>query len=47
MERVLKQWKWPARKDVMKYEISDFIAKIQPPKPVKKRGYFLVTEINN
>lgn len=45
MEKAGNHWKWPMRKDVLIYTMKDIIIKINPPKPVNKRGYFIVNEL--
>lgn len=44
MEKKLKCWKWPERKDVSQYSWEDILCKINPPK-IMKRGQFLIPEL--
>lgn len=46
MEKLSKQWRWPAKKDCIDYEWRDVIAKINPPL-LRKRNFFLVPELND
>jgi hypothetical protein len=41
MERTIKGWRWPAKKDILHYKWSDITKKIGPPKLIK-RGIFSV-----
>lgn len=40
-------WKWPEKDDILIYESSDVICKIQSPTLVSNRGFYNVPEINN
>lgn len=45
MEKSLKMWKWPLKRDELTYSWSDVLGGIQPPKQVSKRGTFSIPEL--
>ncbi|KAG5877137.1 hypothetical protein JTB14_027380 [Gonioctena quinquepunctata] len=45
MQKSLKLWKWPSRRDQLEYQWSDVLGSIEPPKKVSKRGFFSVPEL--
>lgn len=45
IEKLSKQWRWPAKKDCIDYEWRDVISKIKPP-ILCKRNFFRVPELN-
>jgi hypothetical protein len=45
MEKLSKQWRWPAKKNCIDYEWRYIIAKIKTP-ILYKRNFFLVPELN-
>lgn len=47
MEKAGNHWKWPGRKDILRYPLEDILMKIKPPKAFNKRGFFVVDEINS
>lgn len=47
MEKSIKMWKWPAKRDVLSYPRSDVLGGIKPPKQISKRGFFAVPELEN
>ncbi|KAJ8930362.1 hypothetical protein NQ314_016840 [Rhamnusium bicolor] len=47
MQRSLKMWKWPSKRDELTYPWSDVLGSIQPPKQVSKRGAFSVPELTS
>ena len=36
-----KHWKWPVQPDILSYNCSDIIKKINPPEVAGSRGQFL------
>lgn len=46
MEKKLKFWRWPEKKDTFSYDWEDVYCKIKPPKMVSKRNQFIVPEID-
>jgi len=47
MEKRLKFWRWPQRKDAIVYDWKDVLRKINPPKIVSKRNQFSVFELED
>lgn len=47
MEKSLKMWKWPSKRDELTYPWTDVLGSIQPPKQVSKRAIFSVPELTN
>lgn len=47
MEKGLKFWRWPERKDAIIYEWEDVLCKINSPKVISKRNQFLIPELQN
>lgn len=47
MQKSLKMWKWPSRKDELIYTWTDVVGSIKPPKQVSKRGTYCVPELNS
>lgn len=45
MQKSLKMWKWPSRKDELSYSWSDVLGSIKPPKQVTSRGIYSVPEL--
>ncbi|CAH1979207.1 unnamed protein product [Acanthoscelides obtectus] len=45
MEKSLKMWKWPSRRDELTYPWSDVLGGIATPKKISKRGTFSVPEL--
>lgn len=45
MQKALKSWKWPAKKDELFYKWKDIIGGINPPQKINKRGFFNVPEL--
>lgn len=45
MEKSLKAWKWPQKKDQMSYSWDDVLGSINPPKQISKRGFYDVPEL--
>lgn len=46
MQKSLKSWKWPEPEDIHNYPWEDVVGRIEPPKPISKRGFFLVPELD-
>ncbi|KAG5899860.1 hypothetical protein JTB14_012327 [Gonioctena quinquepunctata] len=44
MQKSLKLWKWPSRRDQLEYQWSDVLGSIERPTKVSKRGFFSVPE---
>lgn len=44
MQRFLKMWKLPSKRDELTYQWSDVLGCIQPPKQISKRGAFSIAE---
>lgn len=44
IEKLSKQWRWPAKKDCIDYEWCDIIRKIQPP-ILYKRNFFRMPDL--
>lgn len=47
MERKLKYWRWPQKKDVILYDWMDVLRKIDPSKMVSKRNQFYISELDD
>lgn len=45
IEKKSKSWRWPTKKDCIKYEWGDVIGKIEPPK-LCKRNFFGVPDLD-
>lgn len=46
MQKSLKMWKWPSKKDELIYPWTDVVGSIKHPKQVSNRGTFSVPELN-
>lgn len=46
MQKALKSWKWPEKKDELFYDWTQIVGGINPPKKINKRGFFSVPELN-
>lgn len=46
MEKSLKTWKWPQKKDELFYPWHDVVGGIDPPKQISKRGLFSVPQLD-
>lgn len=46
LERKLKFWRWPEKKDTFNYDWKDVLFKINPPKMASKRNQFTVPEMD-
>lgn len=47
MEKGLKYWRWPEKKDAILYNWEEVIKKIDEPKMVSKRNQYRVAELDN
>lgn len=47
MEKGLKCWRWPARKDCDIYDWKDVLGKIEPPRMISKRNQYAVPELED
>ncbi|KAG5897669.1 hypothetical protein JTB14_011479 [Gonioctena quinquepunctata] len=45
MEQIGSHWKWPHHEYVIWYDFDKVISKIEPPRPINKRGFYEVPEI--